>query len=120
MTTDKFISQTEGYYNLKYNKIQKDINKQWLNKQNERYLDFIFSEVLKLVSSSFKSLPGIHEFDKALKIVKKERWAEVTPHTVPEYPDADTKANKKVVEDLFKGLKAKIFVKPVKKGKDIF
>lgn len=108
MTVDNFITQTEGYYNSKYNKFQKRAVLDWLNMRQENQVGFIYSEVLKMLSPVYKTPPGIFELEKAMKIVKKERWSEVNPVSLPEYPPATIKANQKVVSDLFKGLKSKI------------
>ena len=86
--------------------------RQWLSKKSDVQMDFIYAEVLKTLSAVYKTPPGIKELEDAFRKVKKERWDEIYPQVLPEYPDPEVKANLETVKKFFDGLKDKLFIKP--------
>ncbi len=111
MRIDEFITQSEGYYCSRYNPYQLEVVRQWLSKKSEVQIGFIYAEVLKILSPVYKTPPGIKELEDAFRKVKKERWDEIYPQVLPEYPDPDVKANQETVKKLFDGLKERLFIK---------
>ena len=73
MTTTKLLSDIQTNYTSQYNSVQKSIIAAWL-KKNEARIDLIFAETLQSFNpTSTKPLPGVYDFNEALKIVKKSR-----------------------------------------------
>lgn len=106
MNIDGFITESEGYFNQKYNPYQKKYVRGWLAKINEKEIAYVFAEVLKILPISFKSLPGIHELEKALRVVKKERYAEVYEQSKTIY-DVNKKADSGLIADMIDKLVSK-------------
>ena len=73
MTAQNFIKDLQTNYRTKYNQVQCKYIMAWLQK-NESRMNVIFAETLKTFDpTSTKPIPGIFDFEKALKVVKVER-----------------------------------------------
>lgn len=62
-----FLSKLAGYYGVEPPQGQTPYLVQWCNGKNERFLDYLFAEVLKSYSSSFKTFPDISVFESCNK-----------------------------------------------------
>lgn len=103
MTIDSFITEAEGYYNQQYNTFQKKYIRAWLAKMPESHIAYVFAEVLKTLPLSLRALPSIHELEKSLKVVKKERTGEIYKQPIPEY-DVSMKADSSLITDILEKL----------------
>lgn len=65
MDSKTFLSKLADYYGVKPTQGQLVYLAQYISPKNERFLDYLFAEVLKSHSSSFKSFPDIAAYEAA-------------------------------------------------------
>lgn len=86
MTPDKFIEKAQAYYG-RYNTEQRETVRQWLQQKSPIFLPLVYAEVLKLLSATYKTPPGICELEQALRIVRTNRIDEIRPRYLPDPVD---------------------------------
>lgn len=67
MDSKTFLSKLAGYYGVKPPEGQLPYLSQWVNSKSERFLDYLFAEILKSYPSSFKTYPDIYVMEGAVK-----------------------------------------------------
>lgn len=109
MTLQDFLTEAQGYYG-RYTGAQKKAVVAWLRQYPEKLYSYLYAEVLKTLSASYKTPPGIYELEQAMKTVKRERWSEIFPCLPEPLPEKADPEKMKSVIDLIKNLgKAKRF-----------
>jgi hypothetical protein len=88
MTVQEFISRSQDYYNSPYTPEQKRVVTAWLQRHSERVITLLYAEVVKILSTSYKTPPAVHELEKALTVVRDHRWPEIESRpALPESTD---------------------------------
>lgn len=103
MTTESFIRKIEGYYGIQYRQSQRPYMVQYLDKINERGLDYLFAQTIKSFSSQYGKAPDIAVLesyrDEACKMLEQESQLALPPAN-EELNDADRALVQKALEDL--------------------
>jgi len=72
LTQEIFLTEVQGYYGP-YNGYQLKYVTKWLSHIPEKLYPNLFSEVLKALSPSFRTPPGVSDLDEALRAVRNGR-----------------------------------------------
>ncbi|MCK5614013.1 hypothetical protein KAR91_69765 [Candidatus Pacearchaeota archaeon] len=95
MKAQEFFTGIQKYYGSEYLKgIQKDAIGSWLIKKTERYLGFLYKEVLKSFPGQYGKLPDIAVFesletDVYYEMDREEQIADMNRPCLPLQPDED-------------------------------
>ena len=79
MTTEKFMTRAQDYYDGKYTTEQYRVVERWLEKRADHERDIVYAEVLKALSPKFKTPPGIYELEQAWSKALEHRRDELGP-----------------------------------------
>lgn len=77
MTVQHFLTKIEGYFGKEYDKVPSDTLEQWLTRKvPEKDLPSLYAEVVRTISTRYKTLPGVKELSECWRDVRSRKTTE--------------------------------------------